>query len=114
MKCLEFISVRDSNTKDFVKKITGRDTELNVDPVFITNFDEYITSVKKRKPYLLVYAYANRITDTKEIASIKAYAKKKGLVRVLFLCVILVVFSFSFEVCFWMCTCWANFWSIFA
>ena len=28
--------------------------------------------------------------------------------------IILVIFNFSFEVSFWMCTCWAHFWCFFA
>lgn len=76
---LDSISVRDQNTKNFVEKISGRTPLCHVDPVFITDFDEYIPVVAKRKPYLLVYAYANRIQDTGEIETIKRYAKEHGL-----------------------------------
>ena len=79
MKNLERISVRDKNTYDFVNKITGHYAEINVDPVFITNYDRFIVPIKKRKPYLLVYAYVNRINNEKEISAIKEYAQKHGL-----------------------------------
>jgi hypothetical protein len=76
---LDYISVRDVNTADFVEGIIQKTPELNVDPVFITDFDKYIPNVKRKKPYILVYAYANRINDLEEIKSIKSYAKKNGL-----------------------------------
>ena len=79
MKRMEYISVRDSNTFNFVQEITGKTPELNVDPVFITDFDEHIPTIKRKKPYMLVYAYGNRICDEKEIGAIKAYAKKNKL-----------------------------------
>lgn len=79
MSNLSQISVRDVNTADFVQKIIGQAPELNVDPVFISSFDEHIPVLPGRKPYLLVYAYANRIDDPNEIAVIKAYAKKNRL-----------------------------------
>lgn len=79
MENLACISVRDENTSEFVKTILGKTPELNVDPVLISSFDPYIPVLKKRKPYLLVYAYANRINDPREIAAIKAYAKQNRL-----------------------------------
>lgn len=79
MQNLECISVRDENTRGFVKSILGVDAQLHVDPVFISNYDAYIPASPKRKPYMLIYAYGNRISDKKEIAAIKGYAKKHGL-----------------------------------
>lgn len=76
---LSFISVRDKNTLDFVEKILGKKANLHVDPVFISDFDRFLTPVPKRKPYMLVYAYGNRISDEKEINAIKQYAKKNRL-----------------------------------
>lgn len=76
---LEHISVRDENTADFVEKILNIKPTLNVDPVFISNFDQFIPVAKFRKPYLLVYAYSNRISDENEIEAIKQYAKKNDL-----------------------------------
>ena len=42
---LEHISVRDKNTFDFVERITGCTPCVNIDPVFLTDFDEYIGKV---------------------------------------------------------------------
>ena len=79
MKNLAAVSVRDENTFNFVKKITGQEPISNVDPVFISDYDKFIPEVSRKKPYLLVYAYANRINDEGEIKAIKDYAKKNGL-----------------------------------
>ena len=79
MQNLSHISVRDQNTEKFTKELTGKQPILHVDPVFISSFDDYIAPAPQRKPYLLVYAYGNRIHDEKEIAAIKAYAKKRHL-----------------------------------
>ncbi len=79
MQNLSSISVRDANTSDFVEKIAGIVPEVNVDPVFLSNYDKYIPKTHRKKPYLLVYAYPNRICDESEIAAIKAYAKKNNL-----------------------------------
>ena len=79
MQNLQLISVRDQNTKKFVEAILGITPLRHLDPVFSGDFDSYIPSVFAKKPYMLVYAYPNRIYDPKEIVAIKAYAKKRGL-----------------------------------
>lgn len=79
MDNLEHISVRDRNTADFVASVLNTQPELHVDPVFLSDFDPFIPQVKLRKPYVLVYAYPNRIHGEKEIAAIKNYAQKRGL-----------------------------------
>ena len=76
---LKHISVRDENTVEFVQKILGKEPLMHVDPVLISDFDALIPQIRKRKPYLLVYAYSNRIHDEAEISAIKAYAKKHKL-----------------------------------
>ncbi|MBE7036485.1 MAG: polysaccharide pyruvyl transferase family protein [Ruminococcaceae bacterium] len=75
---LEAISVRDENTFDFVKQITGKKPVLHLDPVFLSDFPEASFN-KPKKPYLLVYAYSNRISDKNEIKRIKEYARKNHL-----------------------------------
>lgn len=78
MANIEYISVRDNNTSHFVESITGRIPQQHLDPVFISEFDEYIPKIKPRKPYILIYAYGNRIQDEREISAIKRYAKERG------------------------------------
>lgn len=79
MKKVSLLSVRDKNTYFFVKSIMGIEPNVNVDPVFLTDYDAYIPKIDKGKPYLLIYAYNNRIKDPKEISSIKNYAQKNKL-----------------------------------
>ena len=73
------ISVRDQGTYDLVYKITGRKADRHIDPVFLANFNSYIPTLPKRKPYLLLYAYVNRINDEREIRSIREFAIKYDL-----------------------------------
>ncbi len=82
MKKLSAVSVRDQNSVDFVVGITGQVPLIHVDPVFLADYDKYIPEAPVKKPYLLVYAYVNRISDQREIAAIKAYAKDKNLLIV--------------------------------
>lgn len=79
MKNLCGLSVRDRNTAEFVERITGKTPLRHLDPVFISDYDRFIPDAPKQKPYLLVYAYANRINDEQEVASIRKYAKQHGL-----------------------------------
>ena len=73
------ISVRDENTREFVERITGRTPELHVDPVFLLDDTLPAPECPETKPFLIVYAYSNRITDPKEIRQIRRYARQKGL-----------------------------------
>lgn len=83
LKKMRSISVRDKNTFDFVKKISDISPEYHIDPVLLYDFEEEIEETEKNmnteQPYMIVYAYANRIQDKEEIYAIKQFAKKKGL-----------------------------------
>ena len=54
-----------------------------MDPVLIYDFYEEVRQGEKEgipiEPYMVVYAYHNRIDDEEEIKSIKDYAKNNGL-----------------------------------
>ena len=77
---LENISVRDKNTLEFVKKISGIDANENVDPVFISDFDEYIEPKEfKEKDYIIIYSYDYRLCNEEEVKKIKEFATKKNL-----------------------------------
>lgn len=80
---LKGISVRDKNTEEFVKYFSSRSPEINLDPVLMYDFkNELMRGMSEgipHEPYMLVYAYHNRINDSNEIAAIKSYAKKNGL-----------------------------------
>ena len=79
IKNISDISVRDANTFEFVEKLTAKSPTTHLDPVFISDYDDYVVEKKFKKPYLLVYAYSNRITNVKEIDAIKKYAKNNNL-----------------------------------
>ena len=53
--------------------------KMNVDPVLIYDYSQYMPEKKKRSNYIIVYSYPGRISDKNEIATIQAFAKKKGL-----------------------------------
>ena len=83
LKKLNYISVRDQNTYNFVKAVSGRTAEINLDPVLIYDFhkeQDQIENVSVPKfPYMVVYAYHNRIESIEEINAIKRYAQSRGL-----------------------------------
>lgn len=79
LKNVKGISVRDENTANFIWKITGVSPRRHVDPVFLSDFDAYIQPIRKRKPFLLVYSYPNRINEESEIDAIKCFAKDNNL-----------------------------------
>lgn len=72
-------SVRDENTSRFVEKISGKKPEIHLDPVLVSNFDAEVQICRFKEPFLLLYSYANRITNPEEINAIKQYAKRKKL-----------------------------------
>lgn len=76
---LAYISVRDKNTADFVKLVSGRECEINLDPVFMYDFSKLIPNKLNRRKYVLIYAYTNRIEDEHEISAIKNFAKEREL-----------------------------------
>lgn len=75
-KKFKSISIRDNNSFKIIKNLIGKEPNLNVDPVIISNFDKYIVEQNNLKDYILVYAYGNRINTKEEINAIKQFAKK--------------------------------------
>lgn len=81
LKSLIGISVRDKNSQDVVKELTGTEAVMVCDPVILYGFEKEISemSAPQLDDYLLVYAYDNRMNSQEEIDAIKSYAKTKGL-----------------------------------
>ena len=75
------ISVRDENSKQVVKALTGRDAIKNIDPVLLYDFTKEIPekTPHSNKHYILIYTYPVRMSNPKEIKAIKAYARKNNL-----------------------------------
>ena len=83
MSNLSVVSVRDKNTADFVKKISGKKPVYNLDPVAVGNFDDELRNVtvnsKLPEKYCIVYSYAERFDNQDEIRAISEYCKKHDL-----------------------------------
>lgn len=75
------ISVRDDNSGAVVHALTGKKPEYHLDPVLAydyMNCCDKIPTIETREKYIILYAYAGRITD-EEASWISQYAKRKNL-----------------------------------
>ena len=75
------ISVRDENSGKIVKDLTKKEVEYNLDPVLIYDYMNECNLIPKlyiKEKYMIVYAYANRISN-EEAKYIKNFAKNKKL-----------------------------------
>ena len=81
MKKFDAISVRDANSGTIVEQLTGKEPVYNLDPVLTydyMNCCDKIPQVQTNEKYLILYAYAGRISMMRQIGFF-AYAKKKNL-----------------------------------
>ena len=81
LKRFNAISVRDANSQHIVETLTERKAICHLDPVLIydyMNCCDRIPELHLSEKYLILYAYAGRISD-EEADWISAYAKKKNL-----------------------------------
>ena len=81
LKQFDAISVRDANSGNIVEQLTGAKPVYNLDPVLTydyMNCCDKIPQIDTREKYLILYAYAGRITND-EADWIAEYAKKKDL-----------------------------------
>ena len=69
-------SVRDKNSFDIIKSLTGIEANINIDPVLLYDFSDIDIKKPKLENYILVYAYPGRINCSEEIESVRAFAKK--------------------------------------
>ena len=69
------ISVRDENSFNVIKALTGKEPEINLDPVLMYDFMSIVPDKELRRNYIVVYAYRARITS-KESEEIVRFAKK--------------------------------------
>ena len=70
------LSVRDQNSYNTIKELTGINSLIHLDPVLISDYDEEIGKVKiEDNNYIIIYAYTGRLTK-KEEKYIKRFAKK--------------------------------------
>lgn len=71
------VSVRDTNSAQIIQKLCGRIPFKHIDPVLLYDFSEVDSISIDIKEYIVVYAYADRITD-EEAKAIQTFAKKKN------------------------------------
>lgn len=83
---LNAVSVRDENTAQFAECFRQDAILRHLDPVLIYDFTQEVQQGEEQgipeTPYMVVYAYHNRIQDPEEIRSIRRYAKSHGLTTV--------------------------------
>lgn len=75
------LSVRDANSGNIVEKLTGKTPVYNLDPVLIYDYMNdcnKIPHIENKEKYMILYAYAGRISND-EADWISAYARKKNL-----------------------------------
>lgn len=75
------ISVRDTNSGKIVEELTNKEVRFNLDPVLTydyMNCCDKIPEINSKEKYLILYAYAGRISN-EEATWIKEYAKSKKL-----------------------------------
>ena len=81
LRKFDAVSVRDSNSGSIVEQLTGKSPVYNLDPVLTydyMNCCNKIPQIDAGKKYLILYAYAGRISND-EADWIAKYAKEKNL-----------------------------------
>lgn len=81
LKNFDAISVRDVNSGRIVEELTGKEPVYHLDPVLMYDYMHECDKIPKLQPnekYLILYAYAGRISD-EEADWIAKYAKAKKL-----------------------------------
>ena len=77
---IEFISMRENTGKDIVKKLTGRDVPVVLDPVFMFNKREWKELIPIEKLYNEKYIFAYFLgANTDYRKAVEELAQKKGL-----------------------------------
>lgn len=76
----DHISVRDENTFDLVKTLTGITPDMHLDPVLVGDFSEKIIEKHDLDKYVVVYSYEERMSGrTDEAEAIQRFAHERGL-----------------------------------
>ncbi len=74
------LSVRDANTYELVKELTGNSPAVHVDPVLLfENFPTDESFVVPDFKYLMVYAYTLRMENKAEMMEVKKFARSNNL-----------------------------------
>ena len=73
------ISVRDCNTMNIIKTLTGIECTRHLDPVLVFDYNGWIPQKRKFKNYIIVYGYDYRISDPAIINAVKTFAQENSL-----------------------------------
>lgn len=82
LKMLKAICVRDKSSADTVAALTGITPQICFDPVLLYGFEKELQNTSycvPKQPYLVIYAYSDRLNTPQEIEAIKSFARKHGL-----------------------------------
>lgn len=71
------LSVRDRNSQEIVRALTGREALIHADPVLLYDFSSLMPTHPVCEDTILVYAYAGRM-QPEEIQAIRGFAHKHG------------------------------------
>lgn len=78
LRRLTAISVRDDVSREIVSELTGREAELNFDPVLVHDFAPEIAGLRApARDYIALYAYGGRFSDD-EASEIVKFARARG------------------------------------
>ncbi len=75
------IGVRDNNTFELVRRFSGTEPTMVLDPTLIHDFTEEIrtaSTVEIGRPYVLVYAYHGRLDESGDITAVRRLAARRG------------------------------------
>lgn len=81
LRKIDVVSVRDVNSSNTVKALTGVEPQHHLDPVLAYDFMTNCTEIPPKVPdnkYMLLYGYSGRFTK-EECKGIRSYAKNQGL-----------------------------------
>lgn len=82
IRSMDYVSVREEKSVDYIKSISGKNVENVCDPVFLLEKEEYekiAQPIKVKEPYLLVYSV---ISNPQMLSAAKKYAEQNGLTLV--------------------------------
>lgn len=71
------ISVRNQNTCELVKKLADVEPHIHIDPVFLYDFKNYLSSTFTKNNYILLYSFQYKITKNEQNEIIK-FAKENN------------------------------------
>lgn len=77
-----YISVRNNHTYNFVKRLTGQDSEIVCDPSILYDYKEYLTEEKHKEKYILTYILGSEI-DGGHRKVLEEIKKKVGDIKII-------------------------------